>query len=131
MLFRSGGTIEASEGGRYPFVNQVRMQQAFPQPPTLQLRLLCDGSYSGEARLEVSARNKFKFKNGRQGYPIPYSGLWHPQGCSFDSVPFNPDDLEVGSGDEVYFDITLKTEDAVQRYTAHAPLRTLALVQGS
>ncbi len=113
-----GGTsIEATEAGRYPFINQVRMQQAFPEPPKLQLQLVCDGTYSAKASLEVSARNKFKFSRGRQGYPIPYNGLWHPQGCSFDSVPFNSDDLEVGSGDEVYFDITLETEDAVQRYT--------------
>jgi photosystem II stability/assembly factor-like uncharacterized protein len=116
-----GMIVKATEAGRDLFINQARIQQEFPKPPSLQLQLVCDGAYSGTASLEVSARNKFKFKNGRPGYSIPYKGLWHPQSCSFDPVPFNPDDLEVGSGNEVYFDITLKTDSEEQLFTVDAP----------
>jgi hypothetical protein len=117
-----GGEIaKLTEAGRYPFIKQARIQQTLPAPPNLQLQLVCDGTYSGKATLEVSGRNWFKFSHSRQGYPILYNGVWHPQSCSFDPVPFKPDDLEVGSGGEVYFNITLKTEDKIQRYTADAP----------
>jgi photosystem II stability/assembly factor-like uncharacterized protein len=116
-----GGFAKGTYAGYYPFLVAARISQTLPESPRLELQLRCDSTYDGPVKLLVYGRNESKFKRERRGDLVPYRGSWHPQTCTFDAVPFIPDDLEVRSGDELYFDLTVETGEDYESYEFHAP----------